>query len=107
MAERKRAKLFRNGGSQAVRLPAGFQFDGDEVLISRDEETGDVILSPQSGAGNTSWREFFADLDATEVPEEDVDEYVRTMEQIVADRSNHPISSRGIFDDVLDEDDRT
>lgn len=40
------AKLFRNGGSQAVRLPAEFRFDGvDEVRIWRDEKTGDVVLS--------------------------------------------------------------
>ena len=31
------AKLFVNGGSQAVRLPAEFRFDGvDEVFIRRD-----------------------------------------------------------------------
>jgi antitoxin VapB len=27
----KTAKLFTNGGSQAVRLPAEFRFEGDEV----------------------------------------------------------------------------
>lgn len=40
------AKLFMNGRSQAVRLPAEFRFEGDEVLIRRDPDTGDVILSP-------------------------------------------------------------
>lgn len=40
------AKLFKNGRSQAVRLPAEFRFEGDEVLIRRDPETGEVILSP-------------------------------------------------------------
>lgn len=39
------AKLFRNGKSQAVRLPMSFRFEGSEVCIRRDEETGDVILS--------------------------------------------------------------
>ncbi|MDZ4252405.1 MAG: AbrB/MazE/SpoVT family DNA-binding domain-containing protein [Sulfuritalea sp.] len=42
------AKLFKNGRSQAVRLPAEFRFDGDEVLIRRDPVTGDVILSPRN-----------------------------------------------------------
>lgn len=42
------AKLFKNGRSQAVRLPAEFRFDGDEVLIRRDPLTGDVILSPHN-----------------------------------------------------------
>lgn len=38
------AKLFNNGRSQAVRLPAAFRFDGDSVYISRNEN-GDVVLS--------------------------------------------------------------
>ncbi len=42
------AKLFKNGRSQAVRLPAEFRFEGDEVLIRRDPETGDIILSPRN-----------------------------------------------------------
>ena len=39
------AKLFRNGRSQAVRLPAEFRFPGAEVYVRRDPATGDVILS--------------------------------------------------------------
>jgi antitoxin VapB len=39
------AKLFNNGRSQAVRLPASYRFEGSEVFIRRDPETGDVILS--------------------------------------------------------------
>lgn len=43
------AKLFATGGSQAVRLPAEFRFEGtSEVYIRRDENTGDVILSTRS-----------------------------------------------------------
>jgi antitoxin VapB len=42
------AKLFKNGRSQAVRLPAEYRFEGDEVLIRRDPVTGDVILSPRN-----------------------------------------------------------
>lgn len=42
------AKLFKNGRSQAVRLPVEFRFEGDEVLIRRDPDTGDVILSPRN-----------------------------------------------------------
>ncbi len=41
----QRAKLFANGRSQAVRLPAAFRFEGSEVFIRRDPTTGDVILS--------------------------------------------------------------
>ena len=39
------AKLFKNGKSQAVRLPMSYRFEGSEVCIRRDEQTGDVILS--------------------------------------------------------------
>jgi antitoxin VapB len=39
------AKLFANGRSQAVRLPAAFRFDTTEVFIRKDALTGDVILS--------------------------------------------------------------
>jgi antitoxin VapB len=42
------AKLFMNGRSQAVRLPAEFRFEGDEVIIRRDQVTGDVVLSPRN-----------------------------------------------------------
>lgn len=39
-----RAKLFRNGRSQAVRLPKSFRFEGDEVEIRREGNA--VILEP-------------------------------------------------------------
>lgn len=39
------AKLFKHGGSQAVRLPKAFRFPGTEVTL---EKRGDaVILRPQ------------------------------------------------------------
>ena len=38
------AKIFLHGGSQAVRLPKAFRFEGKEVLI---EKRGDeVVLKP-------------------------------------------------------------
>ena len=39
-----RAKLFMHGGSQAVRLPKAFRFDGAEVAIRREGQA--VILEP-------------------------------------------------------------
>jgi antitoxin VapB len=41
-----RAKLFRNGRSQAVRLPASCRFKGTEVEVERDPQTGLVSLRP-------------------------------------------------------------
>jgi antitoxin VapB len=62
------AKLFKNGSSQAVRLPAEFRFDGDEVYVTRDETTGDVVLSNRPGA--KVWRDFFGMMQAINVPDE-------------------------------------
>jgi antitoxin VapB len=39
-----RAKLFTHGGSQAVRLPKAFRFEGVEVTVRRDGDA--VILEP-------------------------------------------------------------
>jgi antitoxin VapB len=45
------AKLFKNGESQAVRLPKEFRFEGTEVLIKR---VGDaVVLLPTSRSWDT------------------------------------------------------
>lgn len=40
----KRAKLFWNGRSQAVRLPKEFRFEGDEVSIRKEGDS--VVLEP-------------------------------------------------------------
>jgi len=61
---REVAKLFKNGSSQAVRLPAAFRFEGDEVFIRRNSETGEVILSSKP----TTWDGFFELLSQVPVP---------------------------------------
>ena len=53
---RRVAKLFKNGRSQAVRIPKEFRFEGTEVYIEKDGDR--VILSPKR---ESSWREFFED----------------------------------------------
>lgn len=60
------AKLFMNGSSQAVRLPAEFRFADEKVYITRDETTGDVVLSTRPGAN--SWEEFFDFVQGIDVP---------------------------------------
>lgn len=52
----KVAKLFINGGSQAVRLPAKFRFSGDEVYVRCAPLTRDVVLSSRPD----TWATFFA-----------------------------------------------
>jgi antitoxin VapB len=68
MPQTRIAKLFKNGSSQAVRLPAEFRFEGDEVYATRDEVTGDVVLSARPGA--KAWRDFFEMMCSIEVPED-------------------------------------
>ena len=60
------AKVFLNGRSQAVRLPAAFRFDSDEVFIRRDPVTGDVILSRKP----ESWDGFLSLLQSDTVPDD-------------------------------------
>jgi antitoxin VapB len=59
-----KAKLFTTGGSQAVRLPAEFRFEGDEVEIRRDPVTGDVVLSKPIA----SWDEYFNWVQTLDLP---------------------------------------
>lgn len=68
MSETRTAKLFMNGASQAVRLPMEFRFEGKEVFVTRDDATGDVVLSIRPGA--KAWGEFFELLRAVNVPDE-------------------------------------
>ena len=63
----RRAKLFKNGRSQAVRLPKGFRFEGDEVLIHREGRR--VILEPAEPTpfGDDFWALFGAFADDFDV----------------------------------------
>jgi antitoxin VapB len=51
------AKLFRNGRSQAVRLPREFRFEGDRVRVRR---AGRGVLVEPMFADVSEW---FAELD--------------------------------------------
>ena len=70
------AKLFKNGRSQAVRLPAEFRFEGTEVFIRKDPLTGDVVLSDKP----QTWDSFFAALEGYNVPADFLDENERGQE---------------------------
>ena len=63
------AKLFTNGRSQAVRLPAAFRFDTKEVFIRQDPQTGDIILSRKPA----DWDDFFAALRGGDIPADFLD----------------------------------
>ena len=57
------AKLFRNGRSQAVRLPKEFRFEGDEVKICKKGKR--VILEPldKTEWPRGFWKKFSQDSD--------------------------------------------
>jgi len=76
------AKLFRNGRSQAVRLPSEYRFEGSEVYVRRDSATGDVILSRRP----ESWEDFFELMKTIDVPKD-----------FLADRQDTPPQKRKMF----------
>lgn len=53
--KQRKAKLFMNNRSQAVRLPKDFQFNTQEVFIRK--EGADVVLSPRP----SDWSSYLAD----------------------------------------------
>ncbi len=55
---RATAKLFSHGGSQAVRLPKAFRFEGEEVEITKVGE--EVILRPKPKDFSALWRKLDA-----------------------------------------------
>ena len=72
-----KAKLFAHGGSQAVRLPKEFRFEGKEVTVRKDGDA--VILGPVKRDFSELWArldalaeaagEPFADLERPEQPD--------------------------------------
>ncbi len=71
----KAARLFKNGGSQAVRLPAEFKFEGDEVYIKKTRYG--VLLLPKSQSPWKLWREALERYDFPFMDERRQDEQVR------------------------------
>ena len=39
------AKVFKNGGSNAIRIPASFKLDAQIVYLSIDDELGEITIS--------------------------------------------------------------
>ncbi|MGA7340816.1 MAG: AbrB/MazE/SpoVT family DNA-binding domain-containing protein [Terracidiphilus sp.] len=64
------AKLFKNGRSQAVRLPKEFRFEGKEVGIRRDPATGEVVLTQASTSPKRTLEEWFELFDSLDLPKD-------------------------------------
>jgi len=70
------ARLFKNGRSQAVRLPAAYAFQGiKEVYIRRDAQSGDLVLSRRP----LNWDSFHAALREAKVPDDFLNEKERNQ----------------------------
>ena len=86
--------IFSRLVNRAVRLPVEFRFEGEEVYVTRDDATGDVVLSTRPGA--KTWGDFFELLHSVEVP----------ADFLVERPLNVAPRERGVFDDDLPWNDR-
>jgi len=74
----KTAKIFRNGQSQAVRLPKEFRFQDDHVYVKK---SGNVVLLIPA---RDSWDSLAVSLS-------------RFSDDFLADREQPPVQRRGRF----------
>lgn len=87
-------KLFRNGGSLAVRIPAGWVAEG-EITLSRNPVSGDIVISQRSGRMRTLLQQLaaanpvedpvFDAGTAREMIDEDLSIFEKQENQVVSD----------------------
>ena len=65
------AKLFRNNRSQAVRIPAEFEFSGSRVLIHKEGDR--LIIEPEPRPNLLDTLRSLAPLDPEDALPEDLD----------------------------------
>ena len=75
----RKAKLFKNGESQAVRLPKEFRFQGKEVYIKRQGNV--VVLIPEQDSWDTL-------IESTK----------HFTDDFMAERNQPPVQQRESFD---------
>ena len=69
----KTAKLFKNGRSQAVRLPKEFRFEGNEVFIKRTAQG--VLLVPKTTSIWSIWEKNLKKYDEGFMPNREQPEH--------------------------------
>lgn len=77
----KKAKLFKNGQSQAVRLPKEYRLRGDHVFIKK--HGNNLILIP----AESSWDSLIASLE-------------KFSDDFMSDRKQPDIQKRESFDEI-------
>jgi len=86
---RATAKVHRTDTHQTLELPDGFELSADEVLVRRDEVSGDIILTPKPSRPRPErLARLFALLDTTPLPED-----------FLQERQNPPQIPRNPFED--------
>lgn len=88
--EERIASLFKNGRSQAVRLPADFEFDAKKIYV-RKEPNGDVVLSMRSKQ-QASWDKMWAALDSLD--------QTNSHDFLTSEERSQEVFSRDIFDGI-------
>ncbi|MEZ5823357.1 MAG: AbrB/MazE/SpoVT family DNA-binding domain-containing protein [Geminicoccaceae bacterium] len=78
----QRARLFQNGGSQAVRIPAAMRFEGDEVEIEHDPVSGVITLRPTEDSRKALVASVRDRIARIHVPTEVSKAHQKIMEQI-------------------------
>lgn len=75
----KHAKVFRNGRNRAIRIPVEFDFPGDDVTITKEDD-GRIVIEPVRSKMNLSeWLDSLEPLDE-EFP--DVDEGLLPLDDV-------------------------
>ena len=64
----REAKLFRNNRSQAVRIPAEFEFSGSRVLIHKDGDR--LIIEPEPRPDLLDTLRSLSPLDPEDAPDD-------------------------------------
>jgi antitoxin VapB len=65
----RRVSLFRNGRSQAIRIPKEFEFPGREAILHRDGNR--LVIEPVEAEDLCAWLATLEPLDETLGPIED------------------------------------
>lgn len=69
MQEIHKAKIFKNGGSQAIRIPAQWRFDSDEVYVRFDEALGGLVITQRNPRALDRFFAMVAELGPEPEPE--------------------------------------
>ena len=59
-AKSRTVSLFRNGRSQAIRIPKEFEFDAEQAIITQSDDGVSLTLTPEPKVKNETLADVFA-----------------------------------------------